>query len=43
MYLDKVKELRVYGGAARILIQRIADGKPLGKKAARKFLKLKLP
>jgi hypothetical protein len=43
MYLDKVKELRVYGGAARILIQRIANGEPFGKKMAQKFLKLKLP
>jgi len=42
-YLEKVKELRIYGGAARILIQRIADGQPFGKKMAKKFLKLKMP
>jgi hypothetical protein len=36
-------KLRVYAGAAKILIQRIADGKPFGKKMARRFLERKVP
>lgn len=43
VYMAKINDLRVYAGAARILIQRIADGKPFGKKMARRFLERKVP